>query len=439
MREYFGVLRGCVFVIAFVLFSVGAAQAVTYTTIADGNWSSAATWSGGQIPPSSLTTGNTIEIRHTVSYNVAQPIINRGTIRIQPFAGSTARLLVPTNINVENYAAKPQGFYIINASFLQCRFGPHPSNPQPSPGLCTNNNGEPYSGTAPQAPKLSGTFKNIGGYVEVINADVEVAQDWTSENGGERLMMNSCLRTGQNYSISSSNSFDTLIGVNISIGWHTSGNFDLSDGTIHFQGVKIQLAGTSGNFKLNSGKAFGKIDYVTLRNHITNSIGGGEIFASSSLTTSGVSSGGLPVTGLVLDAYCVSSPSKYIPNGKFSGTQQLNCTLEFSTNDCQALIPSSGGSSVMGRVLESNGQPIRDAILELHGGELDGPLMVRTTPFGWFRFEDVPVGYTYILNIRARGYVFSESSRVITLDDDVTGIEFIAEEIFSSPKREGKF
>ncbi|NJN35448.1 MAG: hypothetical protein HC817_15505, partial [Saprospiraceae bacterium] len=35
---------------------------------------------------------------------------------------------------------------------------------------------------------------------------------------------------GQNYSVSSTGSIDTLIDVNISIGWHGSGNFQLADG-----------------------------------------------------------------------------------------------------------------------------------------------------------------------------------------------------------------
>jgi hypothetical protein len=270
------------------LFLTGATPllAQTFTTIADGNWSSAGTWSGGTVPTTSGNFPSTyiINIRHTVDWNSSNSINNDGVVRIEPIVGTTARLNLPTNVNVENTGE----WYIINAALIQFRFV-----------------GGGDSGT-PQ----SGTFKNKGGLVDVQNSIVEIAQDWTNEKDAEgavRTFVNSCLITGQNFS--NTDSFDTLIGSTVSIGWHGSGSFQYSDVEFEFQDVRIQLAGTSGNFELNKGLAFGDIDYITLKNHVTGNVGSGKISASSSLDTT---------PGLNLDAFCAAT---YESNGKFSGTQ----------------------------------------------------------------------------------------------------------------------
>ena len=273
-------------------------SAQTHTTIANGNWTSPSTWASGSAPPSSgtISSSRVINIRHRVTYNGSGDIKNSGTIRIEPVSGTNAELIMPSGRSIENNSTGK--IYIINGKLTQFRFA-----------------GGGNSGSA-----QSGSFKNLGGYVQSVNSYIEIAQDWTTENGGVRVFRNSCLLTGQNFTISGTNTRDTIIETSISIGWHGSGNFQLSSGSIHFQQAKIQLAGTSGNFQLSSGTANGDIDYITLKNHITNNIGSGEIFASSSLNVTPI---------LNLDAYCVNPSSQYKPNGKFSGAQIRNCNLNF--------------------------------------------------------------------------------------------------------------
>jgi hypothetical protein len=89
----------------------------------------------------------------------------------------------------------------------------------------------------------------------------------------------------------------------ISLGWHGSGNFDFTNGNMNITSTTIWLAGTSGNFKLDSGTVNGDIDNISVK-------GSGEIFASSSLNT----------TGINLGTYCVSASDKYKPNSKFTGS-----------------------------------------------------------------------------------------------------------------------
>lgn len=300
------------FLFTIFLFNNGLIRAQTYTTVANGNWNAAATWQGGVIPPNinPLPAGATVNIRHTVNFNIGGNITNNGVIRIEPSGGSVARLTVPTGANVENYATGQ--FYIINGSYVQFRFVP-------------GNNGQPYSGNTPGAAIQAGTFKNIGGYIECTNFYAEIAQDWTNESNGRRVYKNGCIYTGQNFSLSGASSIDTLIGINLSIGWHGSGNFELSDGSMYFQGFRCQMAGTSGSFSLNSGTVSGDIDYIYLRNHVVPFNGGGLIFASSS------------VSGTVnLDAYC--SVGGYTANGKFTGTQTSTCALNYFPGNCPLVV-----------------------------------------------------------------------------------------------------
>jgi uncharacterized repeat protein (TIGR01451 family) len=263
-------------------------QPGVFVTIANGFWTSASTWQGGNVPDTSdaLPNGTEIYIHHILDYNAGENIKNFGLIRIEPLPDTIARLNVPTGINVDNQETGE--IYIINGAYVQHRF------------VGGGNSGTPNGGT----------FKNEGGYVEVINSYVEVAQDWTSNKQGTRIFKNSCLFTGQNFSVSDSGTTDYLITSTFSIGWHGSGNFQLSGGTIFFQNERFQLAGSSGSFQLSSGTAYGQIDYIALYNHVTSTSGGGKIEASSSLNVS---------TGLVLDRYWAGTFDD--PSGKFSGAK----------------------------------------------------------------------------------------------------------------------
>lgn len=278
----------------------------TYTSIANGNWGAASTWQDGLVPPREpeIPATATILIRHQIVCESGSTLKLRGTIRIEPITGTTARLSILCGENVEVLAG---GKLLINGgSYYQPRF-------------VAGDDGQPYDGNNPTGAKNSGSLKNIGGLVEVDYGYVEIPESWTTESGGSSIFRNSCLKTGQNYSLSGESSFDRFENTVMSIGWHGSGNFAHNGGTAEFEGARIQLAGESGNFQLNGGVARGQIDYIALRNEIVPFTGSGSIFASSSLDVS---------SGLTLDAYWRGSGG-YIPNGKFSGLQ----TDDFASGD----------------------------------------------------------------------------------------------------------
>lgn len=90
------------------------------------------------------------------------------------------------------------------------------------------------------------------------------------------------------------------------------------------------------------------------------------------------------------------------------------------------LAPTAANASISGRVLTANGQGIRNTLLVLTDNS-GASRYAQTGMFGYFRFEDVAVGETYILTVYAKRFRFAQPSQVITLTDDSTDVNFIAD------------
>jgi hypothetical protein len=283
----------CLSVVIFFLAGISL-KAQTYTSIANGAWSSASTWQGGVIPPTgTISLTATINIKHIVTYSGGN-IFNNGTININNQSGLSPRLIVPSGVNVVNNLTGK--IYIINAEYRQYRF---------VGGLETGTN-------------QTGTFKNNGGYVKVSNSFVEVAQDWSNELAGMVVFTNSSLEIGGNYDLKSL-AIDSIQNTSVSIGMQGSGDYTADGLNTYFQAARIEVASNSGSFTLKTGIANGSIDYIALKNHVTNNYSDDKIEAKSGMIT----------TGLTLNAYCISNGSNYKPNGKISGAQTPNCSLNY--------------------------------------------------------------------------------------------------------------
>ena len=74
-----------------------------------------------------------------------------------------------------------------------------------------------------------------------------------------------------------------------------------------------------------------------------------------------------------------------------------------------------------GRVLDRTGAPVSRATVTLM--DTDGSLRsTSTNAFGYFHFDDVVVGKTYVISIRAKGHVFRAQS--LGINDELTGLDF---------------
>jgi len=87
------------------------------------------------------------------------------------------------------------------------------------------------------------------------------------------------------------------------------------------------------------------------------------------------------------------------------------------------LAPTSSLVSVGGRVLTADGRGIRNAAITLT--DADGnSRTARTGAFGYYRFDDVPAGESYVLSVRSKQGQFAD--RVITAIDDLADVDFVA-------------
>ena len=89
-------------------------------------------------------------------------------------------------------------------------------------------------------------------------------------------------------------------------------------------------------------------------------------------------------------------------------------------------VPSAATAVISGRIVTANGRGIGGAVLELTGGNLAEPLTARTNPFGYYRFPAVEVGQNYFIKAAAKNRNFEPSTRIHTLLEDASNVNFTA-------------
>jgi hypothetical protein len=72
-----------------------------------------------------------------------------------------------------------------------------------------------------------------------------------------------------------------------------------------------------------------------------------------------------------------------------------------------SLAPTAAGATISGRVLTNEGYGIGGATVSLSGGDFSQQLRARTNPFGYYTFENIPVGLTYILTVGSKQHINS--------------------------------
>ncbi|MFM9903957.1 MAG: pre-peptidase C-terminal domain-containing protein [Pyrinomonadaceae bacterium] len=85
--------------------------------------------------------------------------------------------------------------------------------------------------------------------------------------------------------------------------------------------------------------------------------------------------------------------------------------------------PTAAGVSVSGRVLTADGRGVRNArvtILDRRGIARN----VATGPFGYYRFDNVDTGQSYVVSVVSRRFNFE--SQVIQVNDNLADLDFIA-------------
>ena len=88
---------------------------------------------------------------------------------------------------------------------------------------------------------------------------------------------------------------------------------------------------------------------------------------------------------------------------------------------------TAASASISGRVLTADGAGIRNAKVTITGNSLIEPRIVTTGSFGYFTFEGLATGETYVVTVNSQRYTFSTPSRVVSLVDNVTDADFVAD------------
>lgn len=88
---------------------------------------------------------------------------------------------------------------------------------------------------------------------------------------------------------------------------------------------------------------------------------------------------------------------------------------------------TAAGVFISGRVTTADGRGITNAVVTITGNTLAEPRTVITGRRGTYMFDDLEPGATYIVSVRSRRFMFSNPSQVISIVDNVTDADFIAD------------
>ncbi len=80
------------------------------------------------------------------------------------------------------------------------------------------------------------------------------------------------------------------------------------------------------------------------------------------------------------------------------------------------LAPTAATASLRGGVFDINGQAVSNASVTIFNTETGESSVYRTNNFGYFRFDELPVGHFYTLSVQHRQHQFEVQS--FTLDED---------------------
>ena len=108
--------------------------------------------------------------------------------------------------------------------------------------------------------------------------------------------------------------------------------------------------------------------------------------------------------------------------GTTLNNQPFTIRSGFFTPD--AFAPTAATVSISGRVLTPNGSGLKNARVTITDS-LGNSGSVPTSSFGYFRFEEVEVGRTYIFSVASKRFQFTP--QIITVTEEIAEMNFTAE------------
>jgi hypothetical protein len=91
-----------------------------------------------------------------------------------------------------------------------------------------------------------------------------------------------------------------------------------------------------------------------------------------------------------------------------------------------ALLPTAANASISGRVLTGDGRGISKTTVTLVDSAGNARTYV-TNAFGYYTFDALTTGETYVLSVSSKQYDFNPSSKAVSLEDNLTDADFTAQ------------
>jgi hypothetical protein len=150
--------------------------------------------------------------------------------------------------------------------------------------------------------------------------------------------------------------------------------------------------------------SFGAANNIT----VTEGNVAGWTLADVSCTTNVASSS---TTSLALRDVVVTSNQGAVTTCTFTNTQ---------------LSVTAAPASVSGRLMSASGMPLRGVTVTLLDASTGVQRITTTSSFGYFVFDNCTTDDFYVVNLKSRTYTFTPSSRSFTLQDNLAGLDFVA-------------
>lgn len=99
--------------------------------------------------------------------------------------------------------------------------------------------------------------------------------------------------------------------------------------------------------------------------------------------------------------------------------------MEIDGVKLEAFAPTAASVDIRGQVLNYFNRGIGKARVTITDGSGQRKT-VLTNPFGYYHFEDVQVGDTYVLEVKHKSYFFPHSPRVLYIDENLNNVIFRA-------------
>ncbi len=199
-------------------------------------------------------------------------------------------------------------------------------------------------------------------------------------------------------------------------GNETGYTFGLSYDVAKLSNPQVAIGNSGGDVVFNANTA-GQIGFsVTSFAGGTIAPGNNKVLVNVTFTVAANASGSAAVA-------FSDTPARRKISGADPNTPILQPT--YTDGTVTVLGPTAASVSVGGRVWTANGRGIQNVTITLTNANGESRT-ARTTSFGYYQFNDVPVGQIYIISATARRYQFDQAARTLNLNDAVDEINFVA-------------